>query len=163
MALGREPGRSRCTTAARELKRAGSSGACRLSNTAGSMLEVPRNIFFTPQAYPATSGGSKEPRQAPSYRSCKKNSPLLYTVQQQLRGTVTVSFTSVVSQRMSYTLAAAATATGLSKTTILKAIKNGQIIGTKDELGEWHVEPADLHLLDASVAPDGADSDEVGQ
>jgi hypothetical protein len=56
---------------------------------------------------------------------------------------------------MSYTLAAAATATGLSKTTILKAIKNGTIIGTKDELGEWHVEPADLHLLD----PNGADGD----
>jgi hypothetical protein len=64
---------------------------------------------------------------------------------------------------MSYTLAAAATATGLSKTTILKAIKNGQIIGTKDELGEWHVEPADLHLLDASVVPDGAGSDEDQQ
>ena len=60
---------------------------------------------------------------------------------------------------MSYTLAAAATATGLSKTTILKAIKNGTIIGTKDELGEWHVEPADLHLLDAH----SADRDEVLQ
>jgi hypothetical protein len=58
---------------------------------------------------------------------------------------------------MSYTLAAAATATGLSKTTILKAIKNGQIVGTKDELGEWHVEPAELHLLDPPVAPHSAD------
>src|SRR5258708_27543242 len=49
---------------------------------------------------------------------------------------------------MSYTLAAAATAAGLSKTTILKAIKDGRIVGTKDELGEWRVEPAELDLLD---------------
>ena len=53
---------------------------------------------------------------------------------------------------MSYTLAAAATATGMSKTTILKAIKDGRIVGTKDELGEWHVEPAELDLLAPSIA-----------
>jgi hypothetical protein len=53
---------------------------------------------------------------------------------------------------MSYTLAAAATATGLSKTTILKAIKDGRIVGTKDELGEWYVEPAELDLLDPPSA-----------
>jgi hypothetical protein len=60
---------------------------------------------------------------------------------------------------MSHTLAAAATASGLSKTTILKAIKDGRIVGTKDELGEWHVEPADLSLLDPSLAEQGAGSD----
>ena len=53
---------------------------------------------------------------------------------------------------MSYTLAAAATVTGLSKTTILRAIKDGKIVGTKDELGEWHVEPAELDLLDPPIA-----------
>ena len=38
---------------------------------------------------------------------------------------------------MSYTLAAAATATGLSQTTILKAIEDGRIAATRDERGEW--------------------------
>jgi hypothetical protein len=60
---------------------------------------------------------------------------------------------------MSYTLAAAATATGLSKTAILRAIKDGKIVGTKDELGQWHIEPAELHLLDPSIAERGAGSD----
>jgi hypothetical protein len=46
---------------------------------------------------------------------------------------------------MSYTLAAAAAATGLNQSTILKAIKDGRIAGTRDERGEWHVEPAELH------------------
>jgi hypothetical protein len=48
---------------------------------------------------------------------------------------------------MPYTLAAAATATGLNKTTILKAIKDGKLAGSKDERGEWLVEPAELHQL----------------
>jgi hypothetical protein len=64
---------------------------------------------------------------------------------------------------MSYTLAAAATATGLSKTTILKAIKDGRIVGTKDELGEWHVEPAELSLLDSSIAERNAGGDAAGR
>jgi hypothetical protein len=53
---------------------------------------------------------------------------------------------------MSYSLAAAAAATGLNKTTILRAIKEGKITGTKDELGEWQVEPAALHLLYPPIA-----------
>lgn len=48
---------------------------------------------------------------------------------------------------MSYTLAAAAAATGQNKTTILKAIKDGRIPGTRDDLGEWHIEPAELYLV----------------
>jgi hypothetical protein len=60
---------------------------------------------------------------------------------------------------MSYTLAAAATATGLSKTAILRAIKDGKIVGAKDELGQWHIEPAELHLLDPSIAERSAGSD----
>ena len=51
---------------------------------------------------------------------------------------------------MSYTLAAAATATGLSQTTILKAIEDGRIAAIKDEHGEWQVEPAELHHLHPS-------------
>jgi hypothetical protein len=45
---------------------------------------------------------------------------------------------------MSYTLAAAATATGTNKTTILRAIKSGKISAAKDEHGCWHVEPVEL-------------------
>ena len=53
---------------------------------------------------------------------------------------------------MSYTLAAAATATGLSQTTILKAIEDGRIAATKDEHGEWHLEPAELRQLNPPSA-----------
>jgi len=69
---------------------------------------------------------------------------------------------------MSYTLAAAATATGLSQTTILQAIEDGRIAATKDERGEWQVELAELHHLRPSSAPreegDGAaiDVDALG-
>ena len=45
---------------------------------------------------------------------------------------------------MSYTLATAAKATGLNKSTILRAIKGGQISGTKDPLGEWRSEERDV-------------------
>src|SRR6266567_2330841 len=57
---------------------------------------------------------------------------------------------------MSYTLAAAASATGLSKTIILRAIKDGRIVGTKDESGEWRIEPAQLSLLVPSIGEHGA-------
>ena len=45
---------------------------------------------------------------------------------------------------MSYSPVAAAAATGLNKTSILCAIK---IAGTRDALGQWSVEPADLHRV----------------
>jgi hypothetical protein len=61
--------------------------------------------------------------------------------------------------RMSYTLAAAATATGLNKTTILRAIKDGKIAASRDERGEWHVEPAELHLVFPPVAARDAGPD----
>jgi hypothetical protein len=48
---------------------------------------------------------------------------------------------------MPYTLAAAAAATGLSKTTIFRAIKSGKISGSKDVNGQWQVEPAELHRV----------------
>lgn len=57
---------------------------------------------------------------------------------------------------MSYSLAAAAAATGLNQSTILKAINDGTIAGTRDERGDWHVEPAELHRL---YRPDSAQSD----
>lgn len=48
---------------------------------------------------------------------------------------------------MAYTLAEAAAACGLNKSTILRAVKNGRISGTKDDLGVWHVEAAELHRI----------------
>jgi hypothetical protein len=57
---------------------------------------------------------------------------------------------------MSYTLAEAAAACGINKSTVLRAVKSGRISGTKDELGAWHVEAAELHRIfppAASAAP----------
>ena len=54
---------------------------------------------------------------------------------------------------MSFTLAAAASATGLKKSTILRAIKSGRISGMRDERGVWYVEPGDLHLLHPPDVP----------
>ena len=48
---------------------------------------------------------------------------------------------------MGYSLAAAASATGLNKTTVLRAIKTGKIFGTRSQNGEWYVEPAELHRV----------------
>src|SRR5215510_2268205 len=53
----------------------------------------------------------------------------------------------MVRNTMSYSLGAAAAATGLNKTSILRAIKSGKISGTKDALGQWWVEPAELHRV----------------
>jgi hypothetical protein len=52
---------------------------------------------------------------------------------------------------MSCTLATAAKATGLNKSTILRAIKIGQITGTKDQFGEWRVEPVEFHRVHPAV------------
>ena len=48
---------------------------------------------------------------------------------------------------MYYTLATAAKATGLNRSVILRAIKSGEITGSKDEFGEWRVEIAALHRI----------------
>ena len=69
---------------------------------------------------------------------------------------------------MPYTLAEAAAACGLDKSTIRRAVRGGRISGTKDELGVWHVEPAELHRVfplaaltedDTTAAPLHAPSD----
>jgi hypothetical protein len=46
-----------------------------------------------------------------------------------------------------YSLAQAAQACGVNRSTVLRAIKSGRITGTKDELGQWHVEPVELHRI----------------
>src|SRR6266568_949463 len=49
------------------------------------------------------------------------------------RGVAARSTQRTGAQRMSYTLAAAAAACGLNKSTVLRAIKAGKISGTQDE------------------------------
>lgn len=48
---------------------------------------------------------------------------------------------------MAYTLGEAAKATGKSKATISKAIKNGRISAAKDDTGAFHINPAELHRV----------------
>lgn len=48
---------------------------------------------------------------------------------------------------MRYTLGAAAKATGLTKGAISNAIKKGRISATKDEHGQWSIDPAELHRV----------------
>jgi hypothetical protein len=60
---------------------------------------------------------------------------------------------------MSYTLAEAAKAVGLNKTSILRAIKSGRITGTRDELGQWHVEPVELHRVFPAAAEQRCEAD----
>ena len=48
---------------------------------------------------------------------------------------------------MSYTLAAAAAACGLNKSTVLRAIKAGKISAIRNEHGEWQIDPAEMHRV----------------
>jgi hypothetical protein len=43
------------------------------------------------------------------------------------------------------TLAMAADAAGVAKTTVWRAIKSGRITATKDADGTWHVDPAEIN------------------
>ena len=54
---------------------------------------------------------------------------------------------------MPYTLAEAAQMTGLNRSTILRAIRNGRISGVRDELGAWSVEPSELHQVFPPARP----------
>ena len=53
---------------------------------------------------------------------------------------------------MRYTLGQAAKATGLSKMTILRALKSGRISGQKDETGSYAIDPAELHRVFPAVS-----------
>ena len=48
---------------------------------------------------------------------------------------------------MGYTLGEAAKATGKSKTAIQKAIASSRLSATKDETGQWQIDPAELHRV----------------
>src|SRR5262245_52367761 len=53
---------------------------------------------------------------------------------------------------MLYTPAEAAEATGLERSIILRALEDGQISGTQDLSGEWHVEDVEIYRLYLFVA-----------
>lgn len=46
-----------------------------------------------------------------------------------------------------YTIATAAAAVGRNKTAILRAIEAGKVSASKDENGEWQIEPTELHRI----------------
>lgn len=48
---------------------------------------------------------------------------------------------------MPYSLKEAAESVGMGKPAILKAIQKGKISATKDEHGQWMIEPAELHRV----------------
>src|SRR5262249_19474312 len=50
-------------------------------------------------------------------------------------------------EAMSYSLVEAATACGINRSTVLRAIKAGKISAGKDEQGEGRIEPAELHRV----------------
>ena len=49
-------------------------------------------------------------------------------------------------------LSGAAATTGLNKTTALRSIKSGKISGTRDPLGQWAIDAAELHRVYPPVA-----------
>ena len=51
-----------------------------------------------------------------------------------------------------YTLGTAANACGLNKSTVLRAIKAGKISATRDEHGQWQIDPAEMHRVYPPVA-----------
>jgi hypothetical protein len=62
---------------------------------------------------------------------------------------------------MPYSLAEAAQATGLNRSTILRAIKRGAISGVRDDAGAWSVEPVELRRVfpPAEATPKAAPQD----
>lgn len=58
-----------------------------------------------------------------------------------------------------YTLGQAAKATGKSKSTILKSIRNGNISAEKDENGYWRIDPSELHRVYSAVSQETVSHD----
>src|SRR3954451_620233 len=53
---------------------------------------------------------------------------------------------------MAYSLKQAADATGRTKPSVLRAIQTGKISARKNEMGEWEIDPAELHRVYPPVA-----------
>ena len=58
---------------------------------------------------------------------------------------------------MSYSLSNAAAACGVYKSPVLRSIKSGRLTATKDALGQWRIEPAELHRVYPPAQSNGAD------
>jgi hypothetical protein len=48
---------------------------------------------------------------------------------------------------MPYSLATAAAAAGINKSTVFRAIKGGRISAQRDETGQWQIDPAEFHRV----------------
>lgn len=48
---------------------------------------------------------------------------------------------------MTYSLATAAAAAGVNKSTVFRAIKGGRISAQRDETGQWQIDPAEFHRV----------------
>jgi hypothetical protein len=59
---------------------------------------------------------------------------------------------------MAYTLGEAARASGKSKAAIAQAIASSRLSATKDDLGRWQIDPADLHRVYPSKHAQANDS-----
>jgi len=57
---------------------------------------------------------------------------------------------------MPYSLTQAAQAAGRTRQAIQQAIKKGHISATKNQFGEWEIEPAELHRVYPPNKPNGA-------
>src|SRR5262245_25283047 len=55
---------------------------------------------------------------------------------------------------MSYTLAEAAAACGVNKSTILRAIKSGKVSASRNAHAQWEIEPSELHRVYPVVGAD---------
>jgi hypothetical protein len=64
---------------------------------------------------------------------------------------------------MSYTLGQAAKAVGMSKTSILRSIKAGRISAGRDELGQWAIEPCELHRVYPPLTEDTGTGNGMGE
>jgi hypothetical protein len=65
-----------------------------------------------------------------------------------------------------HSLATAAAACGVNKSTVLRAIKSGKISATRNEHSEWQIDPAELHrvyppIARTAAAPQNASADDV--
>ena len=54
---------------------------------------------------------------------------------------------------MSFDLSSAAAATGVAKSSVLRAIKAGRISAQRDDNGRWHVEPVELFKIFPPLPP----------
>jgi hypothetical protein len=56
-------------------------------------------------------------------------------------------FTATMRTMAHYTLGTAANACGVNKSTVLRAIKAGKISASRNEHGEWQIDPAEMHRV----------------